>query len=729
MASTFGASEKPGSCVDPAHPFISAKPPVVDHMTYLGLLEFNLTAENVVVLRHVLLEDLKGGGSLLNDIGWDLVGLLIRFVETPAAFETLLDVGKIGNPRECALKVEQALRNIDWELDDELDEEEAEVNDMDIHPAMRKSDGIQDAKDSSRSHTGNTQAYEERKKRSPAFDRFKTLLQMLGDLHPRIQVKQPSRFMATTLSAVLAAMAGAPPQAHQPCIDEVSRLVQVLKKIQEPKVPAQTLPFNADAFENVVRGADGTAKAQERVQDPYDARIQQKLLQSFVTHVVELWMSSLDGSLDEETIDVPAQAWAMRFQEQEQPRMIVPDRTTVTEQFNQLEVLKTRERFCEQLNTLSDGLGLNSAELLATAKQIPIETDEKSSSGPNEEAADDDEGEEDDPPKKPEDVPLSQAGCLFLLAYKAFTRHIESSHNRSAAIVQDPQELQIFPSIAQIIKAQIGSPESVMISTAAFPAALLDAILFLASLSLAKNAIGDPDAAFPNDKDAFARFLQVTSLVSANTPNSSIRYCAHVVTATVLRSHPDPVVRLNFIRDTLENAPMDLLRAEAVAWLKGELIEANLASQEDGEHSIFKTSMALDSVSMYLYPDLRTLAATASNSTQGSANASRVEVFTAIVPLLPFLLAVLNLDYLLLSVPGRIRERLDVLNLHNEADVGPAFLTPLRDAAQKADESLRGDPLTTHNEEMQQIKSNAMLLLQAIEQVERRLTAIAKEGK
>ena len=711
--------------IEPSHPFIAAKPPTTDHLTYLTLLEFNLTKENVVVLGHVLQEDQREGGSLFEDVGWDLVGLLLPFVEAEAAHDTLLEVAKRGNPRECALKVEQALRGIDWESAEDSDDDENDQSD--VHPALRAPKSNDEAKKSDVDTSAHSKGSESDSKTPLPLQKFLTLLHMLAILHSRIKTRQPSRFIATTLSAVLAAMAGASPQHHPGCVDEALKLVESLDVSQRPPLPPRAQSQASSEAPPSDKASSTTAEKPADPEAPSDAEIQRKLLQSFLTHVVELWASSLDGDLDAETVDVPALAWSSRFQEQEQPRMIVPDRATMTEQFEQVQVLKAREKRFDRLFALSQKLGLQQSELIENALRDAEADQDDPMGGHGKPNGGKDQEVEDEPPDKAEDVPLSQGGCLFLLAYGQFVLDLKDPENMSNTGGKADADLPIFPHAAKLVNIFIGSPEDVMVSTAAFSNALLDSLLLLSLISISRNSIGDPEESSPDDKDAFVRFLQVISLLSANVPNASLRYCAHVITATVLRSHPEPAVRLSFIRDTMENAPMDLLKAEAVGWLKGEVIEANFAANwDESEHSIFRTSMALDSVSVYLYPDLQTLVPRLERSTATVTATKPLSVFVEdIKPRLPFFLAVLNLHYLLLSMPAQIRERLDIWGLHNEADVGSGFLTPLREVAKKTEENINQN--TQPMDVIQQTMSDVMLLRQAVDNVERRLIAIAKE--
>lgn len=716
---------------DAEHPFVAAKPPVTDQLTYLTLLEYNLTNDNVGILHDVLKEDGRKKGTLMTDIGWDLIGLLLPFVQTAATKECLVDIARLGNPRECALKAEQGLRNIEWDSNAENSSDaekshgadQVAGDDRNVHPAFRENKGITNgavALESQRPPTEEAEKRERHFQEPLSLMKFRTLVGMLGTLHSRIKTKKPSRFVASTLSAVLYSMSGAPASLKESCMDAALTLIERLKSSQRPTLPPRTgstvIQDGADSATG--KAPDPEENPQTSQLEPFDAQIQKRLIQSFLTSVVELWFTSLDdvGS-DDDVREVPALAWAARLQEHQQPKKIVPRRQTFSAMFDEVKALKRRTEFSEKLVRAAVDSGLRETQLLETAlhpkrnEKDDIESQARPTSV------------EDDPPENPQDIDLSSAGCLLLYVTSQFTGSLPQ-FPLFAQSSDTLEPLQIFPDILRLSSNVIGPPGAVISTTNPYPNGLLDALLFLALIALSRNAVGDPAESFPEDHDAFPRFLQTISLISANAPNSSIRYCAHLVTATTLRSHPEPAARLGFIRDTLMHAPLETLKAEAVGWLKGEILEANVGDDStfDGETSVFATPLALESLSVYLYPDLTPLLPRASNSESGERT-DILNIFAeAIKPRLPFLLSVLNFHFLLLSLPKSMRERLDVLDLHKEADVAGGFITPLREAIVRV-EGVRNGSDPDMAEEMQ---SDALLLLQAIEAVEKKVVSIVK---
>lgn len=105
------------------NPLIQALPPAVDYLSYLSILEYNLSVSQLPVLHDVLQDT-----TLTTNIGWDLVHLLIPLL--PASTSCLQDVARLGNPREVVLKVTEileGLRTRDTTDDDQEEDEDQEV--------------------------------------------------------------------------------------------------------------------------------------------------------------------------------------------------------------------------------------------------------------------------------------------------------------------------------------------------------------------------------------------------------------------------------------------------------------------------------------------------------------------------------------------------------------------------------------------------------------------------
>lgn len=230
--------------------------------------------------------------------------------------------------------------------------------------------------------------------------------------------------------------------------------------------------------------------------------------------------------------------------------------------------------------------------------------------------------------------------------------------------------LRLIPDFAAMLGSSLG--DSTNGSTGAEPEPLIDAMLFLGFLVLNNH---EPFTTAGND-EVYNNILQRLSLLSANLPSPVLRYGAHLLTSSILHSHPEDHFRLAFIRDTLEHCPFENLKASAVGWLKDELMNADknaLDKDPDSTQSIFATSAAIETLSPFLFPNAEKLM-------DGQPTANAFATFQAYQP---FFLAVLNLLYLLLS-----SRSLSVrLELSASAKADPeylsSFLRPLADASRR----------------------------------------------
>jgi hypothetical protein len=191
----------------------------------------------------------------------------------------------------------------------------------------------------------------------------------------------------------------------------------------------------------------------------------------------------------------------------------------------------------------------------------------------------------------------------------------------------------------------------------------------LGFLALHNDQIGTPET-----HEDFTQYLQILSALSANTPNPDQRYNAHRLTSAVLHSHSSPSVRLDFIRDTLENCPFDNLKGSAVGWLKTEILAAaqnvvfDPPTPEEGQ-PLFLNPSTLTTALPLLFPSLE------------------ANLITPPLPLawehfqsnLNFYLAALNFLYLLLSSPHLI-ETFQVVRMVKNQDVSGRYIGVLKEA-------------------------------------------------
>jgi hypothetical protein len=603
------------------HPLLAARPPATDHITYLTIVEYNLTEENLPVLHQVLQDP-----ELTANIGWDLIHLLLPLL--PASEECLQDIATKGNPRECVLKVTEALRLLEFEqFHQETDDEEEEAGEEGGVELKVPDVGVGESST------------------SPAFPRtvlpplpvlkFEILLNLLATLHKRVKTKFPSRFLSTSLQAVFVAFNRATSHQEELTLAAI-KLVKTLSGTKRPHLPSRRSSGNLLSRTNT-NESQADPEAQNETPNVDETTLVNRLLQSFITHILEDYVLSLTSD-----DDVPGLSWASRLMEKYEPSRIPnkPNYQKYADRFAEDEDLRSRTAILGQVVALAQDLGLKTVELVSTILDSEVEKRGVP-------------GTEDEPPATAADIPLSRTGALIL-----YTARNVKQELYAAAQGDDRSSLSIFPDHATILKNFVGAlgPQTVGLE----PEALLDIILALGLIALENNNVGEPQ-----DDESFAQYLQTVSLISANTPSPSLRGHAHYLTTTILRSHPHDLVRLTFIRDTLEHCPYENLKASAVSWLKGETLEANgphVGPEDDTQTSIFATPVALQTVAPYLWPDLSTHYASLTVEVSDSWMQFRQE--------LGFYVAALNFYYLLLQAQ-HLHEPLAVKSLDVAQYVGP----------------------------------------------------------
>ena len=318
------------------NPLLSALPPETDYISYLTILEYNLTVDQLPTL-HGILQDT----TLTANIGWDLVHLLLPLL--PVSRECLQDVARLGNPREVVLKVTELLEGIGVEDEDEDDaDEEDEAGEDDAEKVAGKVEGLDIKDDEAQGRETDElvhpalrpQAPQETARPPSKATRFSTLLEMLAILHPRIKTKYPSRFLSTSLQAILPAFMQV---ARRPeATEAVLGFITELSGTKRPKLPPRK------SSSSVLKQSAGQSapdpEGQDEVLGVDEAALQVRLLQSFLTFVAEGYMTSM--AVDE---DVPGLAWASRYQEKLHPKKVIPGRRTYSDLFAGVEHLHERD--------------------------------------------------------------------------------------------------------------------------------------------------------------------------------------------------------------------------------------------------------------------------------------------------------------------------------------------------------------------------------------------------
>ncbi|KAJ5993289.1 hypothetical protein N7451_009013 [Penicillium sp. IBT 35674x] len=304
---------------DAENPLVQALPPATDYLTYLTLLEYQLTPERLPLL-HRLLQDEK----LTTNIGWDLVKLLLPML--PASTDCLHDVARLGNPREVILRVSEALMQLQPE--DEDDEDLAD---------------------------------DDSEKRLPAHIlQFNCLLAMLSELHNRIQTKSPSRFVATSLQAALEAY------TSMPSDETTLAFLEFLRDISPKKRPAP--PPRSDSQSAVLRvnsissAPDPEAEGAPAVAN--EAVLVEKFLQFGLIEVLKVYLLSHSGPMD------PGMSWTVRMQEHFHPALKLPEQSQ-SEAYASTKELKERDMIMGKIVALSRDFGIESADLVSIISSSP----------------------------------------------------------------------------------------------------------------------------------------------------------------------------------------------------------------------------------------------------------------------------------------------------------------------------------------------------------------------
>lgn len=370
---------------DDKDPLYDLRPPHSDDITYLTYIQENVGKDRLPIL-HDILQD----PDLTDSIGWDLVATLLPLL--PESEECLMDVARMGNPKETVLKVSIALRELAFPDDDDDEEEEAR-REPDPLPVLQ----------------------------------FGVLLRMLPLLHSRITIKFPSRFLSVTLQAVLAAFSNAPAH-YDELAAQIAAFIKTMGGTRRPHLPprrSSTIHLAAAAAnaEELARAPSPLPAAPESGEEATSVR----LMQSFLTHVLDDYMQRappIDG--------VSGLAWCSRYMEKVRHPLLVPEPVSVTDRFSHSDALETRLTTVGSLVALAQDLGVDSAEILEA-----LEDDRPEVWG--------DRGEEHEAPGSAADIPLSRVGSLYLLTSRRAMEVILDGPAASPAI-------PIFPTHSNILQ-------------------------------------------------------------------------------------------------------------------------------------------------------------------------------------------------------------------------------------------------------------------------------------
>ncbi|KAL5335413.1 YAP-binding/ALF4/Glomulin [Aspergillus crustosus] len=507
-------------------PLTEALPPATDYLTYLTLLEYQLTPARLPTL-HKLLQD----EVLTTNIGWDLVKILLPML--PESQECLQDVARLGNPREVILRVSDALMHLHpVEEDNDLDSEnelEKQLEEVKLGVNRR-----------SASATGELPLH---------IIKFNTLLSMLSTLHARIQTKSPSRFLATSLQAALEAY------TSMPTNETTLALLEFFRDVSPTKRP--TPPPRAPSDSTVLRVAEASApdpEAEATTPSPAgdnEAQLIKRFLQFGLIELLKSYLLSSSGPMD------PGLSWAIRLQEKLYPDTRMPGTGSPTNVYTENKQLGERDGIVAKITALSQDLGLTDAELLKF-----VSLDPETQPPPL---------DFEDHPKRAEDIPLERHGAVLLLAARAAASQLFSSGKSSP--------IPVYPDLARVFHNFVGRFPTLDEVAFEQPQVLLDGLLALAVLSL-KNPVSTPST-----EKEFTDFVISLTACTVRQTYSTVRR----IPGTVNHSNPSEIARFKVIRKVLEDDHYRTIKDRAIDWLKNEILEAAMeaAKEPSNSESIF----------------------------------------------------------------------------------------------------------------------------------------------
>lgn len=317
---------------------LKALPPETDYLNYLILLEHNLTIEQLPTL-HEILQDT----TLTANIGWDLVHLLLPFL--PASQQCLQDVARLGNPREVVLKVTELLEHIGVEeIEDAQNDGADQEEEVGLGKLTITGDGVEAV--AVNEGTGNdttlgnpTPSTSKEKSKSV---QFIALLELLSILHPRIKTKYPSRFLSTSLQAILPAYARV--SAVQEATEAVLAFVTALSGRRRPRLPPRKSSNAVLLQQKTGTECAPDPEGKDEAQAPDEVALQNRLLQSFLTHITDDYMLAISAAGD-----ISGLAWSSRLQEKLHPERLIPARKPYSVIFAEEDGLHGRDAVMGQI--------------------------------------------------------------------------------------------------------------------------------------------------------------------------------------------------------------------------------------------------------------------------------------------------------------------------------------------------------------------------------------------
>ncbi|KAK5083976.1 YAP1-binding protein 1 [Lithohypha guttulata] len=550
-------------------PLIAALPPRTDYITYLTILEYQLTPQNLPTLTSLLQED---DGTLATEIGWDLLKLVLPIlrIEPDKAQKCLDVIARRGNPREVVVRVAEELERLGQDDSDiEADPSEREdglptfageaphvhLGTMSLHgmPSQTKSGVSADKVDLEKDEDTNF-AMEEVK--------LQALLSMLSLLHPRIRTQYPSRFLATSLPAALAAY-------RRLSMSSASTLafLNTLTNLAGRKRPA--LPPRVSTTDVLASAPlpDPESKNETTVAAPSiaanEAAITQRLLQAVLLEVLEEHMTASSE---------PQPPLTARLRVSLEPDSVTTLRRAEVDGLENNADAGAADKLLVKFASVARDLKLDVLAELQTLDNLDA-TDEAESESQH------------DYPTSPAQIPISATALLILYSTQLFQQTLSSKVDTSKTTTLPNS---VNPMVLQIVDRQY---ETDLRMRSSLPA--VDVLLSILYLMFCTSEPHHPTNEQPpvtlsrtgTTTESQTLLLAIDNILQdifLTLPDADLRDNAHHIASHILHGHCQRETRLKIIktllltdnaaaRSSVLEAHSGSLKSIAVEWLKAEL--------------------------------------------------------------------------------------------------------------------------------------------------------------
>lgn len=561
-------------------PITAALPPNSDYITYLTILEYQLTPERLPVLTNHLAKD---DGTLAKEIGWDLVKLILPLLNAAPkdAAKCLEVVARRGNPREVVIRVAEALETLG--ADD--DKTESEINQdlgtdepptftgeaQRIHLGEMKLQGMP-LSSTRRQNSDDLPEAGQQQDASATSDsselQFSTLLSMLGLLHSRIKTQYPSRFLATSLPAALGAY-----RRIQITSETTTVFVALLGKMsgkQRPTLPPRSSTASATHMQYVqapgtavcapLPDPEGHSEVNAKAPSDLEMSIVRRLLQAVLLEVLEEYLLA-----DPNTIE-----WSTRLLEKQSPNKAIPDRKSRSKSWQDDESLRSKDTMMNIFLRLAKDLRLN-LEAVFRGTNLPLVREQDAEDVAKDQGVGKEEDEEPSEfPTSPSHIPYSHLGALFLFLASRVPAVVYSDEKIAPFEITMP-DLHHFVN-QFVVPTPTLNPDLLIPSAAHNQPSAIDALLSLLLLAIPTQKPTVTTSESTADAD-HKSLISILSCLSAEHPDPSFRTSAHHLATTVLHNHPSSAFRLAVIRSTITDCgPFENLKEVAINWLKEEIL-------------------------------------------------------------------------------------------------------------------------------------------------------------